>query len=179
MNIHQSRENRVIIELSAEDLALYGLSCTEITESGVQSKAVLEDLLRKAEEEIGKDLSESEKMMIDVLPEINGGCILLVSLHNTARPAPALICTLSLPEAVFSLAESLSAHQQKIVQSKLYLAENKDYIVLIRPTYAFEKALRRLLGEYGEVRRAVPLSCAYLKEHAVLLAEDFIGSLTA
>lgn len=178
MNIRQNRENRVIIELSAEDLASYDLSYKDIDYADSRTRKLLGDLLSQAENQLGKKLSGFEKFMIDVLPESDGGCILLLYLRSSDAKAAALLCELKQPEAVFPLAEILSLRRKKVLQSRLFLADGKNYVAYVRPSRPCEREIRLLLSEYGDVRPATSLSTAYLAEHAVLLSEDLIGSLT-
>lgn len=184
MNIHQNRENRIVIELSAEDMTAYKISFDEMDCGNNKTKELLGDILLEAEQELGKDLSDFDRMIVDVMPEISGGCIILLTLRSkpvkpAARQSMGLLCELHAPSCLFSLAETLAPYRKKVLKSKLFLIDSSKYAALVEPLQASATELSCLLGEYGRVRTANTVSLAFLEEHAKLLSEDFISSLTS
>lgn len=187
MNIHQNKDNRVIIELSKDDMTTYQLDYNELNYNDEKTRELLNDLIFLAELQLNRDFSEFNKLAVDVLPEDGGGCIILLTLKNSAKSAKTnlkhssggLLCELFSPQAIFPLAENLSPKKNKIINSRLYLIDGKRYAAFVKPYFLNFDEMYGFLSEYGNVHLTSSASCAYLSEHSKLLSDDFISSLTS
>lgn len=186
MNIHQNKDNRVIIELTKADMTTYKISYDNMDYNDDKTRELLNDLIFLAEKQLDRDFSEFNKMVIDVMPEDGGGCIILLTLKNNTKSSKTnvksagsgLLCELFSPQSIFTFAENLSVKKQKIINSRLYLIDEKRYAALIKPYFLNSDEMYDFLSEYGEVRFANTAACAYLSEHSKLLSDDLIASLT-
>lgn len=186
MNIHQNKDNRIIIELSKDDMQTYNIEFCDLDYNDKKTRELLNDLIFLAEIQLDRDFSDFNKLSVDVLPEDGGGCIILLTLKssvkaakiNPKQPSGGLLCELFSPQSIFLLAKNLSVKKQKIISSRLYLVDGNRYAAVVKPYFLNFDEMFGFLSEYGNVRLTTSASCAYFAEHSKLLSDDFISSLT-
>ncbi|MEG0546774.1 MAG: adaptor protein MecA [Oscillospiraceae bacterium] len=186
MEIHQKSENRIIIELSKDDMSTYKLDFSKIDYKSTETKQLINNILYKAEKELGKSFRLDNKMMIDVLPENDGGCIFLFTMSDTQKTNKSEIknnYTLLMLEphslnALFLLAQQLKLHKDAIADCSLYSVERSKLFLIVKPYYLDSEKIAGILSEYGEVKGISPLKLSQIKEHGKLLSKNAITSLT-
>lgn len=187
MDIRQKNENRIIVELSREELCALHLTFEEMDYKNPQTRDALQSLLKNAAKTLGLPISSAEKLLIEAIPDDSGGCILLFTAPmQKRRPfrGKALLknsvcgfaCTVEDLDALYLLLQRLQTADTKFTACKLYRA-GKGYILAVKPEFLCFPQMRRLLSEYGSVAPLNRLSLACLSEHAELLSETPISAL--
>ena len=82
MKIEAPNENKIIVELSDEDMMMLDITYDEINYSNIETRRVIWTILDKARTVLGKDIDPSKQMVIETLPLKNGGCMIFFTVNN-------------------------------------------------------------------------------------------------
>ena len=77
MNIHKSRGDRVIVELSSNELSRYELCPGEMDCKNPKTRRLINDVMKRAQRHIRRDITSFDKMNVDVM-ETDEGCIMIL-----------------------------------------------------------------------------------------------------
>lgn len=77
MNIHKSRGDRVIVELSSNELSRYELCPEEMDCKNPKTRRLINDVMKRAQRHIRRDITSFDKMNVDVM-ETDEGCIMIL-----------------------------------------------------------------------------------------------------
>ena len=115
MNIHKSRGDRVIVELSSNELSRYELCPEEMDCKNPKTRRLINDVMKRAQRHIRRDITSFDKMNVDVM-ETDEGCIMILCFKGikTKRPFSGYVCVLPQTDDIFRLARGLLPHREKI-----------------------------------------------------------------
>lgn len=121
MNIHKSRGDRVIVELSSNELSRYELCPEEMDCKNPKTRRLINDVMKRAQRHIRRDITSFDKMNVDVM-ETDEGCIMILCFKGikTKRPFSGYVCVLPQTDDIFRLARGLLPHREKIRQASLF-----------------------------------------------------------
>lgn len=93
MNIHKSRGDRVIVELSSNELSRYELCPEEMDCKNPKTRRLINDVMKRAQRHIRRDITSFDKMNVDVM-ETDEGCIMILCFKGikTKRPFSGYVC---------------------------------------------------------------------------------------
>ena len=188
MKIEAPQENKIVVELTAQDMAELDITYEEMDYGNVETRRVIWTILDRVRTVLQRDIDPSGKLTIESIPTRDGGCVLFFTVpkedesyvrqtvHMCRRPS-VLLCAVDAPETLFRLARHLRQAVHPLPPSSLYLWE-KRYVLLLQGGPA-APTCRMILAEYGTVCADNLLAAAVLREHGKLLAErDAIEKLT-
>ena len=179
MNIHKSRGDRVIVELSSNELSRYELCPEEMDCKNPKTRRLINDVMKRAQRHIRRDITSFDKMNVDVM-ETDEGCIMILCFKGikTKRPFSGYVCVLPQTDDIFRLARGLLPHREKIRHASLFFDDN-SYAACVLPYAVFSREIFFVLSEFGNPVRASVGTREYLFEHKKLISRDFISSLTS
>lgn len=188
LKIEAPQENKIVVELTAQDMAELHITYEEMDYGNVETRRVIWTILDRVRTVLQRDIDPSGKLMIESIPTRDGGCVLFFTVPKEdaepflrqpvrlCRQPSTLLCTVDTPEDLFRLARHLRQVLKPLPPSSLYLWE-KRYVLLLQGTST--PVCRTILAEYGTVCADNALASAVLREHGKLLAErDAIEKLT-
>ncbi len=79
MKISCVSERITVIELSAQEVTKYAITFKESDYSDAKSRSALWQVISEAERLSGKKLKIGEGLEIDFMPDVKGGCLLIIS----------------------------------------------------------------------------------------------------
>ena len=84
MKIDSGSDGKITVALSNEDMNELDITYDELDYSNIETRRVIWTLLDKAGQALGKSISTDSKLLIEVLPADDGGCILHFTFLPTA-----------------------------------------------------------------------------------------------
>ena len=189
MKIEAPQANKIVVELTAQDMAELDITYEEMDYGNIETRRVIWTILDRVRTTLQRDIDPSGKLLIESIPTPDGGCVLFFTVPQCIQDAGVhqplrickqpsyLLCTVDTPETLFRLARHLRQAVHPLPESSLYLWEKRYVLLLQNCTCA--QICRMILSEYGMVCSDNALAPAVLREHGKLLAEcDAIEKLT-
>lgn len=185
MQISSPAENRIVVELSAQDMQELDITYDDMDYSAIETRRVIWTVLDAAGKVLGRELDPSRKMIIEAMPLGSGGCVLCFTMLETAvrakRPmlikqAANLICDFDSLDGLYNAVRNCAADAE-YMHSSLYESNGKYRLIINTP---FDmKQLERHFCEFAACRKCENLEADFTREHWNLIAEsDAIGTLT-
>lgn len=187
MKIETPQDNKIIVELSAQDMSELDITYEEMDYSNIETRRVIWTILDRVRHALRRDIDPSSRMTIESVPTAEGGCVLFFTVPpqlpeggmrqvlHIRRDAAYLLCLLDTPDALFRCAERLRDCVRPLPESRLFLWQSQ-YVLLLQSA---SRLCRMILAEYGAVCTENILPAAVLREHGKLLAnENAIEKLT-
>ncbi len=187
MNITVQAENTICIELTRNDMTELDITYEELDYSNIETRRVLWTLLDEARHELGRDIRLTQKMLIEAVPDDNGGCRIYFTVNDENEKCKGdrkyvrlsgtkTVCQSSDIDRVGELAGVL--HRTGGISSSELYTDGTNYRLIISPGASFKGDMNTLAGEFCEVCN--PLSASFTREHWKLLASpDAIGVMSA
>lgn len=177
MEIHKKSNTRLFAQLSERELSQYRLTFETLCPDGERTKAVICDILERAENAVGWSVPPQSRIFVDVLPAENGSCIFLFTAtvkpkkrYRVRRDACTRLCTVTCTDDFLALYRVLAHPLLNAAEITLYQTELQQYIGLFRFRTPFEAASAEpFLSEFGRVRTADAYVYRYFAEHAIAL----------
>lgn len=187
MKIKAQTNNKISIELTKEDMAELDITYEKLDYSNVETRRVLWTLLDEAGHKLGRNISISNQMLIEAVPDDEGGCTIYFTVADESfgrncgnqmirQWNPKTVCQSSSIDVIGALSKALFL-SDCVAHSELY-TDGKQYRLIIssRPTYS-EKT-QTVASEYCNI--CGPDTAAVTYEHWKLLASpDAVGVLSA
>lgn len=179
----------VKIRLTREDLERLNISLEELDCANAETRRIIHTLLDAARCEFKLDINPSERMMIEVMPNRNGGCsIYITGLEERMCKAVRLSSRKSMKPQFFDFdgADSLMSATYALRSfinsgnqfSELYRMEPGGYRLLVYPDSEVSAGVWAVLSEYCRSRGDGNAAAAFTREHGRLLAGgNAIGKL--
>ncbi len=76
MKIEAPQENKIIVELTTDDMSELDITYERMDYSNIETRRVIWTLLDRARQTLGRDIDPSGKMLIEALPKPSGGCVI-------------------------------------------------------------------------------------------------------
>lgn len=170
MDLHKKSETRLLAELSASDLSDYRLSFDELDADSARTAEIIYDILDRAKAALDWTVPAAGSVNIDVLPEVNGGCIFLF----TVRPMPKkrfrvkteddlLLCRCASIDDFLALLKTCKWLNPKNAAVGFRLGT--EFVLLQSVRGESAAYIHAVLSEFGEVTPADRLTRLYLEEH--------------
>ena len=179
MQINSPAENRIIVELSAQDMRELDITYEEMDYSTIETRRVIWTVLDAAGKALGREFDPSKKMVIEAVPLPSGGCTLCFTLPENPclrskksllkKQICSVICDFDSLDNLYSAAESFAALS---VSAESSLFENSGIYRLIVESRFDIASLSRFFGEFGNCRKSTPLEEEFTREHWHMLAES-------
>lgn len=185
MNIKSPAEDRIIVELTQQDMLELEITYEDMDYSTIETRRVIWTVLDEAGKALGRELDPSRRMIIEATPGNEGGCILNFTILETEkkyllkkqllRKHPQnIVCEFDGIDSLYKAAESLN--KNGFTDSGLY--ENEGRYRLIVRSGSKPALLRCLLNEFGCAENTCALACDFTKEHwRELIAENAISKM--
>ncbi len=187
MNITVQAENTICIELTRQDMTELDITYEELDYSNIETRRVLWTLLDEAKHTLGRDIRLTQKMLIEAVPDENGGCRIYFSVADEHYPKSGkkqlvklsgtkTVCQSVSIDNIGALAQVLQKHNC-ISKSELY-TDGEKYRLIVSQKPSFAGDLTAILREYCEI--CDNLSVPFTSEHWKLLASpDAVGLMSA
>lgn len=173
-------ENRLLIALSSEDLKFLDVSINRLNWKYEFSSEIINNLLAKAESEIGF-LCSNKKLLIEAIPQSNG-CFVLVTLlsnrldsarkiykiKNKSKPFAFFFKT---PDSLFALIERLYNGRFSFFDSSIIEIKNSYFLVLYIKG-AISSNLLAVISEYGRFAGKSAVAAARLVERGNVIIKN-------
>ncbi len=159
MKIESNGEEKITVTLTNIDMTDLDITYDEMDYSNIETRRVIWTILDKARKSLGKSVDTDGKLLIEVAPLDDGGCV----LHFTSAPVsdnknkkrlimkkeaePILFCPLDENSFIDAL-KTIPKIKDVIKNFETYKYNNKLYIV-IRPKLTFSEKILHILCEFG------------------------------
>lgn len=143
-------ENKICVELTREDMTELCITYDELDYSNIETRRVLWTLLDNARQALGKEISLTQKMLIEALPKKDGGCAIFFTLSKghgakLIKPCDTVLCQGDY-NSIYDLCKRLF-EEELITSSELFSKDDK---------------LRLFIKSQPDLRdRAYALCCEY------------------
>lgn len=177
MKINSPAEDRIIVNLSKQDMLELDITYEDMDYSTIETRRVIWTVLGEAGKFLGRELDPSRRMIIEAAPTSEGGCTLNFTIldsrknpaarkHTLKKQEENIICDFENLDDLFRVSEEI-IHSGKPVQSSLF-EQNGTYRLILgcSPDY-----YKNILSEFCKIQSGGMLMCDFTKEHWHLLAE--------
>ncbi len=187
MNITVQAENTICIELTRQDMTELDITYEELDYSNIETRRVLWTLLDEAKHTLGRDIRLTQKMLIEAVPDDNGGCRIYFSVADEPHgktgkkqliklSGTKTVCQSVNIDNIGALAMVLQKNDC-ISKSELY-TDGEKYRLVVSQKPSFAGDLTAILREYCDICDSSSVS--YTSEHWKLLASpDAVGLMSA
>ena len=172
VHIEAPWENKIIVELTAADMADLDITYEEMDYSNAETKRAIWTILERVKAVIGRSIDPYGKMLIEALPGRSGGCLLaFTALGCVSRPEHTLIRK-NVEYLVFEFndaddflcgRERLAAYKENVISCKAYELAGR-YRLTVCAGINSEK-LKTALSEYGKLWGTGRISAAVTNEY--------------
>ena len=177
MQINSPSENRIIVELSAQDMQDLDITYDDMDYSAIETRRVIWTVLDAAGKYLGKELDPTRRMIIEALPLESGGCTLFFTILDTSvktgrskliKQSGSLICDFDNLDGLFNAAEGCRMNSS-LTQSSLYENHGKYRLIISSP---FDlNLLERHFCEFAKCKKCETLEAEFTREHWNTIAE--------
>ena len=187
MNITVQAENTICIELTKQDMTELDITYEELDYSNIETRRVLWTLLDEAKHTLGREIRLTQKMLIEAVPDENGGCRIYFSVADEpcGKTGKKQLVKVSGIKTVCQTADidnigALSKILQKneyVSKSELY-TDGEKYRLIVCQKPSFSGDLTDVIREFCEICDTSVVY--YTSEHWKLLASpDAVGIMSA
>lgn len=177
MKITSPSEDKIIVELSDQDMLELDITYENMDYSTIETRRVIWTVLDAAGKVLGRDLDPSRKMVIEAIPKPDGGCILVFTVMNGCKNYQSkkpllkkqpenLLCEFDSLDNLYRCAEGLNLNSE--IESSLYENSGKYRLILSSP-YEIG-SIRRHFSEFCFCENCETLKVDFTKEHWNVLA---------
>ena len=177
MQINSPAENRIIVELSAQDMQELDITYEEMDYSTIETRRVIWTVLDAAGKALGREFDPSGKMIIEAMPHSTGGCTLCFTLPDgfhvkskkplLKKQPSSIICDFDSLDNLYKAAECFNSLSVS-AESSLYEDSGVYRLIVYSP---FEMlSLIKYFSEFGKCKKGSALEEEFTREHWHLLA---------
>lgn len=87
MKIEAPFENKIIVDLTTQDLAELDITYEDMDYANIETRRVIWTLLDRAGQALGRDIDPTGRMMIEAIPKQAGGCTMHFTIYQDEKPA--------------------------------------------------------------------------------------------
>ncbi len=88
MKIASPELDKIIIELTPDDMRELDINYDKMDYACVETRQVFRSLLEQAQAELGRKIDTGGRMMIETVPEVSGGCLVCFTILEEPTPEP-------------------------------------------------------------------------------------------
>lgn len=173
MKINSPAEDRIIVDLSEQDLLGLNITYEEMDYSTIETRRVIWTVLDEASKTLGREFDPSRRMIIEAAPKRGGGCTLSFTILNERKAYSAqkqflkkqeknILCEFENADMLMKAAECLGS-LHLIADSSLY-EQNGKYRLLLSGNEDIPK-IKQSCSEFGTSESCSELVCCFTKEH--------------
>lgn len=181
MKIEALQENRIIVQLSREDMAELCITYEEMDYGNIETRRVIWTILDKARHTLNRDIDPSGRMMIETIPTADGGCVLYFTVldknRNTGfhtlrinKERTTFTYAFDSVDALTDCAIALRKTEKYLPKSSLFLLDG-EYRLFMQCDLP-PRRCRQLMSEYGTLCAEGSMQLSFLQEHGKLLCEN-------
>ena len=170
MRIEAITRRKIIVELSAEDLAALDMTYDALDYASIETRRVIWIILDRVRETTGCDIDPSGQLLIDAIPRPSGGCILFFTLRGScaepfnpsAAPPPERMlrkqdqllavfefpCVDALLDCAVSYAKVCAEEHNRLVAASEVYTKSEKYRLLLCPAQELAR-VQRFFSEFG------------------------------
>ncbi len=180
MKIESNGEEKITVTLSHIDMSDLDITYDEMDYSNIETRRVIWTILDKARKTLGKSLDTEGKLLIEVAPLDDGGCVLYFTsspvydnkskkrLIMKKEAEPLLFCPYD--ENAFIDALKIIANLKKFIKnSETYKYKNYIYII-IRPALTFTEKILHIFCEFGNISVCPEWEISKIYEYGKILS---------
>lgn len=179
MKITSPSEDKIIVELSNQDMLELDITYENMDYSTIETRRVIWTVLDAAGKVLDRDLDPSRRMVIEAIPKPDGGCILVFTVMNGCKnyqnkkpllkkQPESLLCEFDSLDNLYRCAEGLNLNNE--IESSLYENSGKYRLILTSP-YEIG-SIRRHFSEFCLCENCETLKADFTREHWKTLAQQ-------
>ncbi len=176
MKINSPAEDRIIVDLSEQDLLGLNITYEDMDYSTIETRRVIWTVLDEAGKALGREFDPSRRMIIEASPKRDGGCTLSFTILDSRKihgvqkqflkkQEKNILCEFENADMLMRAAESLKSF--KSVTSSLYESDGK-YRLILCGNEDIPK-IKQSCSEFGTAENCSELICCFTNEHWNLL----------
>lgn len=179
MQIKALGEDKIRVDLSDDDLALFDVTYDELDYNDVKTRRVIWTLLDEAEKELGLLFDTKKKLVVEVCRKAPGGCTVFFTLLKNSEASSQIDLKRECETVVFEAFDenafidaALILKKLKIPSSKsaLLKGEGRFFAVIYLPSKNADCALH-ILSEFGKASLEGEAYALKLLESCVTVAD--------
>ena len=175
MKIDSNSEGKITVALSNEDMNELDITYDELDYSNIETRRVIWTLLDKAGQQLGRCINTDSKLLIEVSPVKDGGCVLhftflpLTDIKSKKRlvmkkEAEPVLFTANNESDFLDSIKLLCSLKDNLLSVECYKHKNR-FQFLLYPKPTFSESLIFVLSEFGEcsfaTNKEIALICEY------------------
>ncbi len=179
MKINSPAEDKIIVDLSEQDMLGLNITYEEMDYSTIETRRVIWTVLDEASKALGREFDPSRRMIIEATPKRGGGCTLSFTMLDGTKPLSSrkqflkkqeknIICEFENADMLMRAAECLKNINP--VSSSLY-EQNGKYRLILCGDEDIAK-IKQSCSEFGTSESCPELVCCFTKEHWNLLIRE-------
>lgn len=184
MNINSPAEDKIIVDLTKQDMLELDITYEAMDYSTIETRRVIWTVLGEAGKYLGRELDPSRRMIIEASPKSEGGCTLTFTIldgrkkavsqkHTLKKQSECVVCDFENLDDLFRAAEEIR-RSGEAPQSSLFEL-NRAYRLILSCS---SESLNGVLSEFCKIRNCSRLINDFTNEHWNLLASgDAVESL--
>ena len=180
MKIESNGEEKITVTLSQTDMNDLDITYDEMDYSNIETRRVIWTSLDKARKTLGKSVDTDGKLLIEVSPSEDGGCILNFTnspfadskckkrLIMKKEAEPILFCPWD-ENSFLDCLKIIPKLKDFIISSEPYKYNNSLYIVF-RPKLTFSEKILHILCEFGNAAISTEWEISKIYEYGTALS---------
>ncbi len=180
LKIESNGEEKITVTLSHIDMADLDITYDEMDYSNIETRRVIWTILDKAKKTLGKSVDTDGKLLIEVAPAADGGCILHFTssactdtkskkrLIMKKEAEPILFCPWD-ENAFLDSLHLMENLKNSIKTAERYKYNDKLYII-VRPQITFSEKLLHILCEFGDTSVFTECEISKIYEYGTALS---------
>ncbi len=172
MKINSPAEDKIIVDLSEQDLLGLNITYEDMDYSTIETRRVIWTVLDEAGKALGREFDPSRRMIIEASPKRGGGCTLSFTILDgkkygtqkqfLKKQEKNILCEFENADMLMEAAECI-ANLNLSIKSSLYEKDGK-YRLLINSNEDILK-IKQSCYEFGTSESCSELVCSFTKEH--------------
>ena len=179
MKINSPAEDRIIVNLSKQDMLELDITYEDMDYSTIETRRVIWTVLGEAGRFLGRELDPSRRMIIEAAPTPDGGCTLSFTIldgrkksvsqkHTLKKQSESIICDFENLDDLFRAAEEIRRSGES-PRSCLFELD-KTYRLILSCS---SEALNGVLSEFCRIKSCTKLLNDFTNEHWHLLVSEY------
>lgn len=161
MKIEAIGDEKILVALSDKDMNELDITYDEMDYSNIETRRVIWTILDEAKRHLGKPLDTDGRILIEVTPSDDGGCLMCFTampftdskskkkLIMKKDAEPILFCAIN-NDAFLDALSLLKSHHENYRSYDIFSFSNKLYFV-IYPILSDSNEIAYILSDFGEI----------------------------
>ena len=173
MKIEADGEEKIAVTLTEHDMQDFDITYDEMDYSNIETRRVIWTILDEAKRVLGKPINIDNRLLIQVSPGEDGGCIMHFSQLNDSHThqkkklimkkdaEPVVFCAFDCDSFIDAVRLIKKSHHEA---SPEFFTMGEDYYTILHPASGQTEKLLTQLCEFGEISLACKKELAQLYE---------------